>query len=166
MTACTPYLLERSKKISIGTKKKTVVPKKRGIISCDKNKTRYLVSATLFVVNTPFRLPNGYGQEYYSFIFNGGTLYNDAATNIIWVENKLSLGSSETFLGKERLNNGFGSNSLLIYLTYIRTTVFLHLRNYVWNVTPNIKGNISLKLENSIRTKDQKEQYKLSCIWQ
>ena len=53
------------------------------------------------VVNTPGWLPTGYGQEYSSPRFHGGTLYNDADTGIIFVENQVSLGSSETVLWKE-----------------------------------------------------------------
>ena len=60
------------------------------------------MSADQFVVNTPGRLPSGYGREAPSSRFQGGTIYNDAATGIIWVENQASLGANETVLGKER----------------------------------------------------------------
>ena len=43
----------------------------------------------------------GYGKYPSSYRFHVGTLYNDSATSIIWVENQVSLGASETFLGKE-----------------------------------------------------------------
>ena len=33
--------------------------------------------------------------------FHGGTIYNDAASGLIWVENQVSLGSSDTIMGKE-----------------------------------------------------------------
>ena len=58
--------------------------------------------AWIFVVNNTGQLPTGYGQEYSSSRFHGGTLYSDDATSIIWVENQVSLGSIEIFLGKER----------------------------------------------------------------
>ena len=60
------------------------------------------MSAERFVVNTPGKLPTGYGWESYYSWFHGGTLYNDAAIGIIWVENQLSLVSSEAVLGRER----------------------------------------------------------------
>ena len=47
-------------------------------------------------------MPTGYGRESSSYRFHGGTLYNDADTSIIWVENQVSLGASETVLDKER----------------------------------------------------------------
>ena len=34
--------------------------------------------------------------------FNGGTIYNDAASGLIWVENQVSLDASETIMGKEQ----------------------------------------------------------------
>ena len=48
------------------------------------------MSADQFLVNTPGWLPTGYGLEYSSYRFHGGTLYNDADTGIIWVENQVS----------------------------------------------------------------------------
>ena len=53
------------------------------------------------MVNTPGQLPTGYIQDSSTYHFCGGTLYNDADTGTIWVENQVSLGSSETILGKE-----------------------------------------------------------------
>ena len=94
--AFTPCLLAGSKKISIVTKKKTIVPEKEVITFRDKHKPVDLVSEDKFVVDTPGQFPTGYGRESYSSCFRGSNLYNDAATGIIWFENQLSLGSSET----------------------------------------------------------------------
>ncbi len=33
--------------------------------------------------------------------FHGGTIYNDATSGLIWVEDQVSLGASETIMGKE-----------------------------------------------------------------
>ena len=54
------------------------------------------------VCRTPGWLPSGYGCENTNNKFHGGTIYNDAASGTIWVENQVSLGSSETITGKER----------------------------------------------------------------
>ena len=59
------------------------------------------MSTDQFVCTTPGRLPSGYGQS--GSRFNGMTIYNDAASGIIWVENQVSLGTSETIMGKERV---------------------------------------------------------------
>ena len=34
--------------------------------------------------------------------FQGGTIYNDAALGLIWVENQVSFGANETVMGKAR----------------------------------------------------------------
>ncbi len=60
------------------------------------------VSTDQFVCRTPGRLPSGYGHESRNGRFHGGTIYNDAASRLIWVENQVSLGASETIMGKER----------------------------------------------------------------
>jgi hypothetical protein len=51
---------------------------------------------------TPGWLPCGYGREGHNGRFHGGTIYNNAASGLIWVENQVSLGASETIMGKER----------------------------------------------------------------
>ena len=78
------------------------LPEKECILSRDKDKPVYLVSADQFLVNTPGLFTTGYGRESYFYRSHGGTLNNDSTTSIIWDENKVSLGASETVLGKER----------------------------------------------------------------
>ena len=45
-------------------------------------------------------LPSGYVRERRHDRFHGGTIYNDATSSLIWVENQVSLGENETVLGK------------------------------------------------------------------
>jgi hypothetical protein len=47
-------------------------------------------------------LPEGYGHESADYHFQGGTIYNDAASGLIWVENQVSHGANETVMGKSR----------------------------------------------------------------
>ena len=88
-------------KYQLEQKKQTILPEKEGILYLDKYKPGYLVSVDQFVVNIHGRFSNGYIQESSSSIFHGGTLYNDDATGIIWVENQVYLGASKIVLGKE-----------------------------------------------------------------
>jgi hypothetical protein len=37
---------------------------------------------------------------YYQSMLSRGTIYNDAASGLIWVENQVSLGANETIMGK------------------------------------------------------------------
>jgi hypothetical protein len=73
-----------------------------GAISRNQLQVGDFVSTDQFVCRTPGRLPSGYGREKSTSRFNGGTIYNDAASGLIWVENQVSLGANETIMGKER----------------------------------------------------------------
>ena len=55
-----------------------------------------------YVVNTPGRLPTRYGREGINNRYHGGTIFNDAATGGIWVENQVSLGAGETITSKKK----------------------------------------------------------------
>ncbi len=59
------------------------------------------MSTDQFVCRTPGRLPGGYDHEGCNGRFHGATIYNDAASGLIWVENQVSLGASKTIMGKE-----------------------------------------------------------------
>ena len=73
-----------------------------GALSRNQLQVGDFVSTDQFVCRTPGRLPSGYGREQSTSRFNGGTIYNDAASGLIWVENQVSLGANETIMGKER----------------------------------------------------------------
>ena len=75
-----------------------------GAISQNKLEVGDFVSTDQFVCRTPGQLPSGYGREGPDGRFHGGTIYNDAASGLIWVENQVSLGSSKTIMGKERFD--------------------------------------------------------------
>ena len=58
------------------------------------------VSADQFVVNALGHLLSGFGHDDACDRFHGGTLFQDAATVIIWVVCQVSLGAGETVMGK------------------------------------------------------------------
>ena len=58
----------------------------------DKYKVGDLVSADQFLVVFPGELLEGYGHESNNDRYHGGTVFNDAVSGIIWVENQLLLG--------------------------------------------------------------------------
>ena len=91
---------------------------------------------------------------------------NDAATNIIWVENWVSLYASETVLVRESWEKCPWEQAY-VEISHIHSDNYiLCLVNYVWTVTTNIKINIYMELENSIRTQEHNEKLKPSYIWQ
>ena len=53
-------------------------------------------------MKTPGQMPSGLGREGPNIRFRGGTIFNDAATGIIWVGGYISLGSDETLVGKKQ----------------------------------------------------------------
>ena len=92
----------RYKKRSPSVAKAKHVPDKEGILARNKYEVGDFFSADQFVVRTPGRLPTGYGCKRRQNRFCGSSIYNDAASGLIWDENQVSLGANETVLGKSR----------------------------------------------------------------
>ena len=84
---CESCLLGRSKKQSLGLSKFKSVPAKEGIIDRDKYEVGDFVSADQFVLHTPGILPSRYGRERRQNRFHSSTIFNDAVSGLIWVEN-------------------------------------------------------------------------------
>ena len=99
---CQSCELARARQRSPKVKKVQSNLDSEGAISRNRLEVRDFVSTDQFVCRTPGQLPGGYGREGRNGRFNGGTIYNDAASGLIWVENQVSLGASETIMGKER----------------------------------------------------------------
>jgi hypothetical protein len=71
-----------------------------GAITRDQYNVGDFMSMDQFICNTPRRLPSGYGRESQDCRFQGGTIFNDAASGLIWDKNQVSLGANETVTGK------------------------------------------------------------------
>ena len=52
----------------------------------NKIEVRDFVSTDQFVCKTPGRLPTGYGRESSDCCFQGGTINNNDASSLLWVE--------------------------------------------------------------------------------
>ena len=90
--------MARSKKYSTNTKKFKPLAENEEALPRDKIEVGDFSTDQLFC-KTPGRLPAGYGSESSDHRFQGGTIYNDDASILIWVENQVSLGSNETVMG-------------------------------------------------------------------
>ena len=66
----------------------------------DKIEVGYFVSTDQFFCKTTGCLPTGYRGESSACCFQGSTTYNYANSSLVWVENKVSIGSNETVMGK------------------------------------------------------------------
>jgi len=75
---------------------------REGAITRDQYKVDGFVSTDQLICKMPGRLLTRYGRESQDCRFLGGTIYNDAASGLIWVENQVSLGANETVMGKAR----------------------------------------------------------------
>ena len=92
-----------AKKIPPGVSKKKTVPEKKGILARDEHEVGDFMLTDQFVVKTPGRLPSGFGREQHNNRFCGGTIYNDAASGLIWFENQDSLRADNIIVVKTRL---------------------------------------------------------------
>ena len=72
------------------------------------------MSTNQFVVKNPGtgRLPSGFGRDQHNNKFHGGTIYNDSASGLIWVENQVSLGAKKILLARLGSRSGYGSTQL------------------------------------------------------
>ena len=75
------------------------VSTKVGSLSSKKYKTSDFVSMDQYVVKTPGRLLSGYGRESNVNMFHG-TIFRDAASKLIYIENQVSLGAGEALTAK------------------------------------------------------------------
>ncbi len=99
---CQSFELAQARQRSPKVKKVQLNLDSEGANSRNRLKVGNFVSTDQFVCRTPGRLSSGFGCESRNGRFHGGTIYNDAASGLIWVENQVSLGASETIMGKER----------------------------------------------------------------
>jgi len=99
---CQSCLLARAKKRSPNVSQTQPLEDHEGAITRDQYEVGDSVSTDQLICKTPKRLPTGYGRESQDRRFQGGTIYNDAASGLIWVENQVSLGANETVMGKAR----------------------------------------------------------------
>ena len=100
VSACEYCMFARAKKRLDNTKKVNPLAENEGELQCDKIEVGDFVSTDQLFCSIPGRLRTGYGRDSRDSNYRGGTIYNAAASNFIWVENKVYLGSNETVMGK------------------------------------------------------------------
>ncbi len=66
----------------------------------DQYKVGDIVSTDQFICKTPGRVPTGYGYESQNCHFQGGSIFNDDASGLFWVENQVSLDTKELVMCK------------------------------------------------------------------
>jgi hypothetical protein len=66
----------------------------------DQYKVGDFVSTDQFICKTPGRVPTGYEHESQNHRFQGGSIFNDDASGLFWVENQGSLDAKESVMCK------------------------------------------------------------------
>ena len=92
--------LARSKQRNPKVTRSKAIPEREGCISTEKDLPGNFVSMDQYVVRTPGRLPWGNGRERDCNKFHGGTIFRDAVSKVIFVENQVSLGAGDTVTSK------------------------------------------------------------------
>ena len=97
---CRSCQLSRAKMKKPNVVKSKAIPSSAGALSREKYLPGDFVSLDQYVIKTPGRLPTGYGKESVTNMFHGGTIFRDAASKYIHVQNQVSLGAGETVNSK------------------------------------------------------------------
>ncbi len=80
---CQSCLLARARKRTPNVKQTRDLPESEGALSHDRYEVGDFVSTDQFICRTPGCLPEGCGRESADRRFQGGTIYNDAASGLI-----------------------------------------------------------------------------------
>eukprot|EP00804_Cyclotella_cryptica_P001025 CCRYP_008339-RA/>CCRYP_008339-RA protein AED:0.22 eAED:0.23 QI:0/-1/0/1/-1/1/1/0/190 len=97
---CQSCQLSWAKQRKPKTTRSKAIPEASSAITRDDYHVGDFVSLDQYVVKTPGRLPTGYGRESITDMFHGGTIFRDAASKYIHVQNQVSLGAGETVNAK------------------------------------------------------------------
>jgi hypothetical protein len=93
-------LLAQARKRTPNVLRTQLLDDHEGAITRDQYNVGDFVSTDQFICTTPGCLPAGDGHESQDCHFQGGTIFNDAASGLIWVKKQVSLGANETVMGK------------------------------------------------------------------
>jgi hypothetical protein len=99
---CLACSLSAQKLHSPKVKTSHAIPAKVGILKFDQHEPGDKVFSDQFIAHTPGQRLDGYGHDGPKRSFHGGTLYTDAASNLVYVEYQTSMGAGKTVMGKAR----------------------------------------------------------------
>eukprot|EP00978_Attheya_sp_CCMP212_P003689 scaffold7769_cov53-Attheya_sp.AAC.4 len=84
-----------------------------------------VVSTDQYETRTPGRLANTFGKEKEKMRYNGGTIYVDHATKLIYITNQVSLRTDETICGKEKFEKHAREYGIKIQMYHADNGVFV-----------------------------------------
>jgi hypothetical protein len=162
---CESCPLARARKRTPNVKRTRDLPESEGALSHDKYEVGDFVSTDQFICRTPGQLPEGYGRESTDCCFLGGTIYNNAASGLIWVENQVSLGANETVMGKSYFEQWLWDMVYMEVKHYHGNNGISLLRNIVLSVKRKGKVSPSLGLERNAKILEPSLLFRQSCSW-
>jgi hypothetical protein len=99
---CQSCLLACARKLTQNVLRTRLLDNREGANTRDQYNIGDFVSSDQFICKMPRGSPTVYGRESQDCCFQGGTIFDDAASGLIWVENQVSLGANEMVMGKAR----------------------------------------------------------------
>ncbi len=93
-------LLARARKCTLSVLLMRLLNNCEGAITRGQYNVSDFVSRDQFICKTPGCLPTGYEHESQDRRFQCGTIFNDAASRLIWVENQVSLSANKRVMGE------------------------------------------------------------------
>ena len=110
---CQSCQLSRARMRKPKITKSKAIKEVEGAISKDQYEVGDFVSTDQYVIRTPGRLEEGYGCEADNNSYHGGTIFRDAASKYIHVENQVSLSAGETVMSKLKFEEWLWAHNLL-----------------------------------------------------
>ena len=124
------------------------------------------VSTDQFICKMRRCLPTRYGRESQDCRFQGGTIFNVAASGLIWVENQVSLGANKTVMGKACFEQWLYDKCVCEVKHYHADNgIFSVERSFGVTAKRSNKVSHSLALVPNTRMRMLNVLFRPSCIW-
>ena len=108
---------------------------------------------------------NGYVRESSDRRFQGGNIYNNSASSFIWVENKVSLASNETVMGKSRFDQCLYALDAAKFSHYHEDNIIFTAAEYLHDCKQKGQTQSFSGVGPSTITRDLNVPFKMLCIW-
>ncbi len=136
-----------------------LIKDREGAITIDQYKVGDFVSTDQFICKTPGRVPTGYGHESQNCHFQGGSIFNDDASGLFWVENQVSLDAKKLVMCKAWFDQWLYNQCVYRVIHYHGANGILAAEEFLvqlWGVTTRHPKTRMLALN---------KLFNASCIW-
>ncbi len=162
---CESCLLAHAWKRTPNMKCTRDLPESEGALSHDQYEVGDFVSTDQLICRTPGCFPEGYGRESADRCFQGGTIYNDAASGSFGLKIRRHLVPMRPQWANLVLSNGYGTWLTQKLNTTMAIMLFSLLRNIILSVKRKGKVSPSLGLERNTKMLEPSMLFRQSCSW-